>query len=79
MDSPHSFNMWMLRISWAWEFFGSRFLIIPSILFISKVMEDKDSLEFRGNSGGILLFLFKIVHSFKKWELNISVFVWNLW
>ena len=43
MDSPYSFNMGILSISWPWDLFGSRFLIIFSMSFISKVIKDKDS------------------------------------
>ena len=28
MDSPYSFNMQILSVSWPWDLFGSRFLII---------------------------------------------------
>ena len=40
--------------------------------FISKVMDDKDSFDFRGHSDGILLLLFKGVHCLEKWEIMIS-------
>ena len=42
--------------------------------FISKVMEDKDSFDFRGHSDGILLLLFVSKHCSEKWELKISAF-----
>ena len=41
---------------------------------ISKVMEDRDSFDFRELSDWILLLLITVVHSLEKWELNISVF-----
>ena len=51
----------------AMRFFGSRFLIIFSMSFISKVMEDKDSFDFCGYSDGILLVLIKgVVHCLEK-------------
>ena len=55
MDSPHIFNMRLLHISWQWDFFESSFLIIFSMPFISKVMEDKDSFDFRERSDGIFV------------------------
>ena len=58
----------------AMRFFVSRFLIISSLSFISKVMEDKDSFGFCGYSDGILLLLIKGVHCLEKWELKISAF-----
>ena len=50
----------------AMRFFVSRFLIIFSLSFISKVMEDKDSFGFCGYSDGILLLLIKGVHCLEK-------------
>ena len=44
------------------------------MLFISKVMEDKDSFDLRGHSDGILLLLIKGEHCLVKWELKISAF-----
>ena len=66
MDSPHSFNMQILNILWLHDFFRSRFLIIFSKSFVSKVMEDKDLFDFRGHSAGILLLLIKGVHCLEK-------------
>ena len=42
--------------------------------FIPKVIEDKDSFDFRGHSDGILLLLIQGVHCLEKWELKISAF-----
>ena len=42
--------------------------------FISKVMGDKDSFDFRGHSDGILLLLFVSKHCSEKLELKISAF-----
>ena len=67
MDSPDSSNMRILSISWkVFNFF--------SMSFISKVMEDKDSFNFRGHSDGILLLLIKAVHCLEKLGLKISAF-----
>ena len=41
--------------------------------FISKVMEDKDSFDFRGHSDRILRLLIKAVHCLEL-ELKISAF-----
>ena len=74
MDSPQSFDMQTLNISWPWDLFGSKFLIIFSMSFISKVMGDKDSFDFRGHSDGILELLFVSKHCSEKLELKISAF-----
>ena len=42
--------------------------------FISKVMEEKDSFNFRGHSDGTLLLLINDRHCLEKWELKISTF-----
>ena len=42
--------------------------------FIPKVIEDKDSFDFRGHSDGILLLLIQGVHCLEKWKLKISAF-----
>ena len=78
MDLPHIFNMQILSISWSWDLFGSRFLIIFSMSFISKVMKDKNSFDFREHSDEILLVLFVSVYCFENWELKISAFCLNL-
>ena len=44
------------------------------MLFISKVIEDKDSFDLLGYSNGILLMLIKGEHYLEKWELKISAF-----
>ena len=64
--SPHSFHMRIQSISWSGDLFESSFLIIFSMSFISKVMDDKDSFDFRGHSDGILLLLIKGVHCLEK-------------
>ena len=50
--------------------FGSRFLIIFSMTFISKVMEAKDSFDIRRHSHRILLLLVKRAHCLEKPELK---------
>ena len=53
MNSPHSFNMQIMSISWPQDFLGSRFLITFSMSFISKDMADKDPFDFCGHSDGL--------------------------
>ena len=45
------------------------------MLFISKVMEDKDSFDLCGHSDEILLLLIKGVHFLEKRELRFQLFV----
>ena len=74
MDSSHSLKIRILSISWAWGLFGPRVSVIVLVLFISKIMKDKDSFDILGHSDGILLLLIKDVHCLEKWELKISAF-----
>ena len=70
----HSFSMRILSISWPRDLFGSRFLIIYSTSFISKVRDDKDSIDYLRHFDGLLLLLFISVYCLEKWILKISAF-----
>ena len=73
-ESPHSFNIRMLILSWTWALCGLRFWIIFNMSLFTNFTSDKCLLVRKWSRGGsFLLFLIK-EHCFAKKELKSSAF-----
>ena len=73
-ESPHSFNIRMLILSWPWALFGFRLRIIFDMsLFTSFSIDKRWSVRKWSREGSLLSFLIK-EHCFAKKELKSSAF-----
>ena len=74
IDLPHSFNMWMLNLSWPWTLLGSRFWINVVVSSLVNVTGEIDLSVFFQILEGSSLELFIIKHCLAKKQLNNSAF-----